>query len=106
MAIPSAPITSPLMVEPSAATETTVSPRMASAKYSDAPRPQGGAGREPHGGLGLALLRHRVAVIGCRGGRCLAWNIEENGGHRAAEGGPDRDGGQHQQRRERGHRER
>ena len=34
MASPSAPIASPLTVEPSAATETTVRPRMASAKYS------------------------------------------------------------------------
>ena len=32
--MPSAPIAKPLMVEPSAATDTTVSPRMASAKYS------------------------------------------------------------------------
>src|SRR5262249_59906135 len=34
IAIPSAPIANPLMVEPSAATETTVRPRMARAKYS------------------------------------------------------------------------
>ena len=34
MASPSAPIANPLMVEPSAATETTVRPRIASAKYS------------------------------------------------------------------------
>lgn len=35
--MPSAPIASPLVVEPIEATATTVSPRMASAKYSAGP---------------------------------------------------------------------
>src|SRR6516165_6719726 len=98
IAIPSAPIANPLMVEPSAATETTVRPRMASAKYSDVRLGPGGehqnqhagdrrrhgrAGRQSHGDLPIALLRHGIAVIGGGGGGCLAWNIEQNGGDRS-----------------------
>src|SRR5262245_23610600 len=128
IAIPSAPIANPLMVELSAATETTVRPRMASAKYSAglnasaafATGPEANirmstpaiaaamerAGRQPHGDLRIALLRHGIAVIGGGGGGCFAWNIEQNGGNRSAEGGADRNGRQHQKRGQRIHGER
>ena len=66
---------------------------------------QRSAGRQSHRDLGLALLRHRIAVIGGGGGRCLARDIEQDRRDRSAEGGADRNRRQHQQRGERVHRE-
>src|SRR5262249_48929521 len=107
--MPSAPIANPFTVEPSAATDTTVRPKSARAKYfrraearrglatgaegkhknqhAGDRRRHGCARRQSHGDLGLAPLRHGIAVIGGGGGGRLAWNVEQNGGDRPTEGG-------------------